>query len=152
MIISRKLLKDIIIDLKNQNRKIVFTNGCFDIIHSGHVHYLNEAKKNGDYLIIGLNSDDSVRRLKGESRPVNNQADRAVVLDSLKPVDFVTVFDEDTPFELVNELLPNVIVKGGDYSPEDVIGGETVIGNGGEIIIISFVEGKSTTNIINKMK
>lgn len=152
MIISKENLKKIISEQKKMNKKIVFTNGCFDIIHSGHVAYLNKAAKLGDFLIIGLNSDESVRRLKGKSRPINNQLDRAIVLDALKPTDFVVIFDEDTPFELISELIPDIIVKGGDYNPSDVVGGDIVTENGGEIVIIDFVEGKSSSNIINKMK
>jgi rfaE bifunctional protein nucleotidyltransferase chain/domain len=151
MIVSKEILKNIIIEQK-KTKKIVFTNGCFDIIHSGHISYLTEAKKLGDILVLGLNSDDSVRRLKGVNRPVNNENDRAIVLDALKPVDFVAVFSEDTPYNLIAELIPDVIVKGGDYKPDEVVGGSLVTENGGEVAIIDFVDGKSTTNIINKMK
>lgn len=152
MIISKENLKIIISEQKKQNKKIVFTNGCFDIVHSGHVFYLNETARLGDILVLGLNSDSSVKRLKGNGRPLNNQQDRAIVLDALKPVDFVVIFDEDTPQVLVSELIPDVIAKGGDYKPEEVVGGDVVTKNGGEIAIIDFVDGKSTTNIINKMK
>ncbi len=152
MLISVEILKNLLIEAKSQNKKIVFTNGCFDIIHSGHVYYLNEAKKMGDILVIGLNSDDSVRRLKGNSRPINSQNDRAVVLSALKSVDYVVYFEDDTPLNLISSLLPDILVKGGDYQIDDIVGADVVRNNGGSIITISFVEGKSTTNIINKMK
>lgn len=152
MIIERNSLLELISELKAAGKKIVFTNGCFDIIHAGHVTYLAKAKELGDFLVIGLNSDDSVKRLKGKSRPVNNQIDRAMVIDALKAVDFVTIFNEDTPFNLINDILPDILVKGADYSPENVVGADTVINNGGKLVLIELVEGKSTTNIINKMK
>mgnify|MGYP006284663807 CR=1 FL=1 len=152
MILERKILKKVVKDLKSKGKKIVFTNGCFDILHPGHIFYLNEAKKLGDYLVVALNTDNSVKRLKGENRPVNTQEDRAVVMDALETVDIVTFFHEDTPLEIVSELIPDVIVKGGDYKPEDVAGGEVVTKNGGEIRIINFVDGKSTTSVIERMK
>lgn len=152
MLISSKNLKNLLIEAKSQNKKIVFTNGCFDIIHAGHVFYLNEAKKLGDILVIGLNSDDSVKRLKGETRPINSQNDRAVVLSALKSVDYVVYFEEDTPLELISLLKPDILVKGGDYQIDNIVGADIVRSNGGSIVTISFVEGKSTTNIINKMK
>ncbi|MBX3043696.1 MAG: D-glycero-beta-D-manno-heptose 1-phosphate adenylyltransferase [Candidatus Kapabacteria bacterium] len=152
MLISDKLLAEITKELKKQGRSIVFTNGCFDIIHSGHTKYLTDSKKLGDILVIGLNSDDSVRRLKGLSRPVNSQIDRAIVLSALKPVDYVCIFNEDTPFELISKILPDIITKGGDYNPEDIVGADIVRKNGGQVVVINYVEGKSTTNIIEKMK
>lgn len=152
MIVKQELLTEIVKELKQQGKKIVFTNGCFDIIHPGHVSYLRESKRLGDVLIVALNTDDSVRKLKGESRPVNNQDDRAIVMDELKSVDYVTHFAEDTPFNIINNLIPDVLTKGGDYKAEEVVGYDTVTKNGGEVAIINFVEGKSTTSIINKMK
>lgn len=152
MILNRLTLSELIKELKALGQKTIFTNGCFDIIHCGHTKYLSEAKKLGDILIVGLNSDDSVKRLKGEDRPINNQKDRALVLDCLKPVDFVTVFDEDTPYNLINLLKPDVLVKGGDYKIDDIVGADIVKKCGGEVVTIDFVEGKSTTNIIRKMK
>lgn len=152
MILSIDLAKELAKELKTQGKTIVFTNGCFDILHCGHTTYLNEAKKLGDILILGLNSDDSVRRLKGENRPINNQSDRAVVMDSLKSIDYVVIFEEDTPFNLINAIIPDVLVKGGDYSKENIVGADIVENNGGNVVTINFVEGKSTTNIINKMK
>lgn len=152
MIISQELATIIAKELKNNGKKIVFTNGCFDIIHSGHIQYLKAAKRLGDYLFLGLNSDASVKRLKGENRPINNQEDRAIVIDSIKPIDFVVIFEEDTPFNLINKIIPNVLVKGGDYVPEDIVGYDIVTKNKGDVVTINYVEGKSTTNIINKIK
>lgn len=152
MIIERNELKKKCSKLKDEGKKIVFTNGCFDIIHSGHIYYLSEAKKLGDILIIGLNSDDSVRRLKGSERPINTETDRALVLDSLKFVDYVTIFDEDTPYDLINLLKPDFLVKGGDYNSDDVVGADIVRENGGIVVIIPFIQGKSTTSIIQKLK
>ncbi len=139
--------------LKNcrENRKIVFTNGCFDILHAGHVQYLEDAKACGDVLILGLNSDASVRRLKGPTRPVNSESDRAFVLAGLRSVDYVVIFEEDTPMSLINELIPDVLVKGGDWAIKDIVGAETVIGNGGEVKSLSFRDGLSTTNVIDKI-
>jgi rfaE bifunctional protein nucleotidyltransferase chain/domain len=151
MLTDLNLLADIIKQFKENNKKIVFTNGCFDIIHPGHISYLYESKKLGDILIIGLNSDDSVKRLKGDSRPINNQNDRAIVLSALKPVDYVVLFDEDTPYNLINAIKPDVLTKGGDYIAENIVGYDIVTHNGGEVIILNFVDGKSTTSIINKM-
>ena len=151
MLISRKLASEIVENQKKNGKKIVFTNGCFDILHVGHLTYMNEAKAQGDILIVGVNSDESVRRLKGLSRPINTEKDRAELLSGLKAVDFTVVFDEDTPMELIDELKPSIHVKGGDYKKEDLP--ETIIveKHGGEVRILKFVEGKSTTNIINKV-
>ena len=151
MLLSRKEISGECRKLKATGKKIVFTNGCFDIIHAGHVIYLTEAKKLGDILIIGLNSDDSVRRLKGKSRPVNNQTDRAAILSALKSVDFVTVFDEDTPFKLIRLLKPDILVKGGDYRAEDIVGYDVVLKNGGKVVVVPFVEGHSTSNVISRL-
>lgn len=152
MLLSRHLLSQIIAQAKTLGKKIVFTNGCFDILHVGHVTYLEKASKYGDIMVIGLNSDNSVRRLKGESRPINNENDRAIILTSLKSIDYVTIFDEDTPENLIKELTPDVLIKGGDYNIKDIVGAEYVKKNGGKVAIIPLVQGKSTTNIINKMQ
>ena len=136
----------------NIDKKIVFTNGCFDILHVGHIRYMQEAAKLGDILVVGLNSDESVKRLKGPERPVNNQDDRAEMLSSLEFVDYVVVFEEDTPYELIKKIQPDVLVKGGDYNPDNVVGKDIVEARGGELRLLHFVEGKSTTNIINKIK
>ena len=133
-------------------QKVVFTNGCFDILHVGHIRYLHEAAKLGDILIIGLNSDESVKRLKGPERPINNEAERAEMLGALGFVDYVAVFTEDTPLNLINMIQPDVLVKGGDYAPDDVVGKKEVEERGGKLVLIPFVEGKSTTNIIEKIK
>ena len=142
----------IVKDAKRNDKKIVFSNGCFDILHSGHCKYLSEAKKFGDILIVGLNTDKSVQKLKGESRPINKQDDRAFVLSSLKSVDFVVFFDEETPLNLINKIIPDVLVKGNDYEIKDIVGAEIVIKNGGKVVTVPLVEGKSTTAIIEKMK
>lgn len=152
MLVARELLGELCNELRRSGKKIIFTNGCFDILHVGHTRYLAESKRLGDILIVGLNSDSSVKRLKGDSRPVNSEPDRAEVLSALESVDFVSIFDEDTPYELIKCLIPDVITKGGDYNPDDVVGADIVRANGGEVIIINFVEGKSTTSVINKMK
>ena len=136
----------------NQNKKIVFTNGCFDILHKGHVTYLNEAKKLGDLLVIGLNSDASVKRLKGSERPINNERDRQYVMSQLKPVDFVEIFSEDTPLNLILKIRPNVLVKGGDWKIDQIVGAKEVILNGGEVFSLQFVDGYSTTSIIHKIQ
>lgn len=138
-------------ELRSHNKKVVFTNGCFDILHTGHVSYLNEARACGDILVIGLNSDASVKRLKGETRPVNSELDRKFVLENLKAVDYVFIFEEDTPLNLIKEINPNVLVKGGDWKVEQIVGSDFVIANGGEVKSLQFVNGYSTTNIINKI-
>jgi D-beta-D-heptose 7-phosphate kinase/D-beta-D-heptose 1-phosphate adenosyltransferase len=134
------------------DKKIVFTNGCFDLLHIGHVRYLQEAAKLGDLLVVGLNSDASVKRLKGETRPVNSEADRAELLCALGFVDYVVIFEEDTPYEIIDLVQPDVLVKGGDYSNSYVVGTDIVEARGGKLVLIPFVEGKSTTSIIEKMK
>lgn len=138
--------------LKEEGKKLVFTNGCFDIIHRGHIDYLNRAKALGDYLVVALNSDESVRRLKGEGRPINKLEDRAFVVANLKAVDFVVSFEEDTPFEIISAIIPDVLVKGGDWSIENIVGRDVVEANGGKVYSLPYVENYSTTNIINKMK
>ncbi|MDY2981077.1 MAG: D-glycero-beta-D-manno-heptose 1-phosphate adenylyltransferase [Fusobacterium sp.] len=152
MLIDKEFGKQLVEILKSQNKKVVFTNGCFDILHVGHLRYLNEAKKQGDVLIIGVNSDASVKRLKGESRPINNQFDRAEMLSGLKSVDYTVIFEEDTPEELIATLKPSIHVKGGDYKKEDLPETKIVESYGGEVRILSFVEGKSTTNIVKKIQ
>ncbi len=134
-----------------QNKKVVFTNGCFDIIHAGHVQYLQQAKELGDILIVGLNSDDSVKRLKGSSRPINNQQDRKIVLEALRSVDYVLIFEEDTPYNLINQIKPDVLVKGGDWKVEQIVGSDIVLENGGEVKSLLFIDGASTTSIIEKI-
>ena len=133
-------------------KSISFTNGCFDILHAGHIASLSEAASEGDILVVGVNTDSSTRRLKGEQRPVNDENSRALLLASLAIVDAVTLFDEDTPYELITTLLPDVIVKGGDYTMEQMIGAKEVLANGGRVVINPIVSGFSTTNIIQKIK
>lgn len=138
-------------NLKRDN-KIVFTNGCFDIIHAGHVRYLTTAKNFGDVLIVGLNSDNSVRQLKGASRPINNQADRAEVLLALKPVDYVIIFDELTAENLIAKVKPDIYVKGGDYTLKTLPEAKIVQSYGGRVEFVNLVAGKSTSNIIKKIE
>lgn len=138
--------------IKEEGKKLVFTNGVFDIIHRGHVDYLNRAKALGDYLVVALNSDESVKRLKGEERPINKLEDRAFVLANLKAVDFVVSFEEDTPFEIISAIVPDVLVKGGDWKIDQIVGRDIVEANGGKVYSLPYVENYSTTNIINKMK
>ncbi len=138
--------------LLNEGKKIVFTNGCFDILHRGHVTYLAEAKKLGDLLVIGLNSDASVKRLKGPDRPINNEDDRKYVLSQLKSVDFVETFTEDTPLNLILTIKPKVLVKGGDWKIDQIVGGQEVIADGGDVFSLNFVDGYSTTSVIQKIQ
>ncbi|MDY5050255.1 MAG: D-glycero-beta-D-manno-heptose 1-phosphate adenylyltransferase, partial [Candidatus Mucispirillum faecigallinarum] len=147
-VVAYNHIADIIKREKSFNKTIVFTNGCFDILHRGHVTYLKHAKALGDILVLGLNSDASVKRLKGPSRPVNNEQDRAVVLEALECIDYIVIFEEDTPLNLIKNVMPDILVKGGDYKAEDVVGKEYA----GRVEIIDFVEGYSTTSTINKLK
>jgi D-beta-D-heptose 7-phosphate kinase/D-beta-D-heptose 1-phosphate adenosyltransferase len=137
---------------QEKGKKIVFTNGCFDILHRGHVTYLNQARDLGDLLIIGINSDESVKRLKGLERPVNMLEDRAYVLSALKSVDYVIPFEEDTPLDLINLIMPDILVKGGDYTIDRIVGAQEVLAHGGRVEIIPFVPGKSTSAIIDTIK
>jgi D-beta-D-heptose 7-phosphate kinase/D-beta-D-heptose 1-phosphate adenosyltransferase len=132
-------------------QKIAFTNGCFDILHKGHIASLSQAAKEADVLIVGLNSDASTKRLKGEGRPVNNEQARATVMASLVIVDAVILFDEDTPLELIKKVMPDVIVKGGDYTLDQIVGAKEVMANGGRVVINPIVEGYSTTGILGKI-
>ncbi len=150
-ILDRATAPDLVKKLKDEGKKVVFTNGCFDILHVGHLRYLEQAKNEGDILIIGVNSDDSVRRLKGPTRPINTELDRAEMLAGLKAVDYTVIFTEDTPVELIEELKPSIHVKGGDYKKEDLPETEAVERNGGEVRILMLVDGKSTTNVVNKI-
>ena len=133
-------------------QKIVFTNGCFDVLHYGHVHYLAQARQLGDLLVVGLNSDASVRRLKGESRPVNPEQARAFVLAALEMVDYVCLFEEDTPYDLIAAVKPDVLVKGGDYAVDNIVGSDIVKGRNGDVVVLPFVEGFSSSSIIEKLK
>ena len=150
-ITPRNELKATVDRLKREGKKVVFTNGCFDILHAGHTRYLREARKLGDVLILALNSDSSVRSIKGPMRPIVPEAERAEVVASLDSVDYVTVFDELTPLELIEFLQPDVIVKGGDWAEKDIVGAEAVRKWGGRVAIMPEIEGASTTNIIDKV-
>lgn len=140
-----------ICDSLRPTKQIVFTNGCFDILHIGHIRYLQEAKKHGDVLIVGINTDSSVKRLKGPQRPIQSAPERAEILAALACVDFVTLFEEDTPLNLIKETMPHILVKGGDWKPEQIVGSDLVLANGGKVLSLNFVEGRSSTNIIDKM-
>jgi rfaE bifunctional protein nucleotidyltransferase chain/domain len=144
--------KTIIYGWKLLGKTCAFTNGCFDILHQGHIFSLGQAAKEADFLIVGLNSDASVQRLKGPSRPINNTDNRAIVLSNLAIVDLVVVFEEDTPLELINALMPDVLVKGGDYTIDQIVGAKEVVAAGGKVIINPIVEGYSTTGLIEKIK
>ncbi len=137
---------------KEIGQKIVFTNGCFDLLHQGHIAYLSQAKDLGGKLIIGLNSDSSIKRLKGDSRPINDESSRAIMLAALGFVDAIILFNEDTPLRLISTLLPDVLVKGGDYTKEQIVGAEEVEQHGGEVRTIPFLDGFSSTRIIQKIK
>jgi D-beta-D-heptose 7-phosphate kinase/D-beta-D-heptose 1-phosphate adenosyltransferase len=145
---TREELKILRIRFKEEHKKVVFTNGVFDIIHSGHIDYLNKAKVLGEILIVALNSDSSVKKIKGKKRPILNETERALVLSNLKPVDYVTLFDEETPANLIEELIPDVLVKGADWSVDKIIGSDVVLANGGEVKNIEFVNDQSTSKII----
>ena len=132
--------------------RLVFTNGCFDLLHAGHVEYLAQAQALGDLLVVGLNSDESVLRMKGAGRPIVPEADRAAVLAGLRSVDVVILFDEDTPLELIGALLPDVLVKGGDYDLDGIVGREVVEEAGGDVRVLPFVDGYSTTDFLNRLK
>ena len=136
---------------RDQGLRIVFTNGCFDILHRGHVEYLSKASDKGDVLVVGLNTDASVKRLKGEGRPVNDQEARALILASLDCVDAVVLFDEDTPYELIKAVRPDVLVKGADYKPEEIVGYDIVTSYGGKVETVPLVEGYSTTGILERV-
>jgi rfaE bifunctional protein nucleotidyltransferase chain/domain len=138
--------------MRREGKRVVFTNGCFDLLHSGHVRYLTEARGLGDALIVGLNSDRSVRALKGEGRPILNESERAEVLAALEAVDFVVVFDEDTPQELIARLLPDVLVKGGDWPLDQIVGREDVEATGGKVMSLPYVQNASTTDLIDRIQ
>ncbi|NHA04461.1 D-glycero-beta-D-manno-heptose 1-phosphate adenylyltransferase [Mucilaginibacter sp. HC2] len=146
------LLKTQVQNWQSKGLKVVFTNGVFDLLHIGHITYLAKAAELGEKLIIGLNSDSSVKRIKGESRPVNDQNSRAAILAALFFVDAVVVFEDDTPLNLISSLLPDVLVKGADYSVENIVGNKEVLANGGEVKTIDLVKGYSSTSIIEKIR
>src|SRR5919107_4819636 len=152
VILNREELLRVREGLRAEGRRLVFTNGCFDLLHVGHVRYLSEARRLGDALLVAINGDASVRVLKGAGRPILNESERAEILAALEAVDFVTVFDEDSPRALISEVLPDVLVKGGDYRPDEIHGREEVERAGGRVLSLPFVEGASTTGIIERVK
>jgi len=137
---------------KNQGKTVVFTNGCFDLLHPGHIDYLHKARGLGDVLIVGLNDDASISRLKGPTRPINPLADREIMLAALKSVDLVVPFAEDTPLKLISTLLPDLLIKGGDYEPDDIVGAKEVRANGGHVSVITFVDGHSSSSLIKRIQ
>ena len=150
-LVSREELVKIRQQARRQGQTVVFTNGCFDLLHRGHVEYLGEARKQGDLLVVGLNSDRSMRKLKGPQRPLIAQADRAKVLAALEMVDYICIFDEETPARLIQSVVPDVLVKGGDYQEEDIVGRDTVRAAGGRVVVVPLVEGFSTKDLIEKI-
>ena len=151
-ILDRNTLKNELDALGKKGKKIAFTNGCFDILHIGHVRYLREAKKTADILVLALNSDASVKKIKGEKRPLVPQNDRAEIMAALEFIDFVTIFDETTPLELINLLKPDVLIKGGDWAEDKVVGRDEIKKWGGKLTLIPEIKGKSTTSIVDKIK
>ena len=150
-ILERHVLAEYISQAKKEGKRIVFTNGCFDLLHAGHVAYLEKTKSFGDLLVLALNDDASVGRLKGPQRPLCSLEDRITVMAALRCIDVVTCFGEDTPLELIQTIMPDVLVKGGDYSIETIVGAQEVLDNGGNVEVVPYVEGKSTTELIDKI-
>lgn len=149
-VLNLNSLENILVQYRAENKKIVFTNGCFDLLHVGHITYLEEAKKLGDILIVGINSDESVKKLKGSGRPIQNENDRCQILAALRAVDHTILFSEETPLTLIEKIRPDILVKGGDWKPEQIVGSDFVLANGGSVKSLNFVNGKSTTSIIEK--
>ncbi|MFO7445957.1 MAG: D-glycero-beta-D-manno-heptose 1-phosphate adenylyltransferase [Ignavibacteriaceae bacterium] len=147
-VLNRDEMRSLRLSYKDENKKVVFTNGCFDLIHAGHLDYLIKAKALGNILIVALNTDASVRRIKGEKRPILRQDERAFIISNLKPVDYVTFFEEDTPAEIITDLVPDILVKGADWDIDKIVGKDIVIANGGEVKTIEFVNDQSTSKII----
>jgi len=144
-------IKKIVQNFKKQGKKIVFTNGCFDLLHYGHVKYLESAKKKGDILIVGLNSDNSVRKIKGKNRPIINENDRARIIAALESVDYVVLFNEETPLKLIKLIKPDILVKGGDWKKSEIVGKDFVISYGGSVKILKYIKNHSTSNLIKKI-
>lgn len=145
-------LQNKVAELKRRGKKIAFTNGCFDLVHLGHIDYLEKARAKGDILVVGLNSDASVKRIKGASRPIVDETSRSRLLAALAFVDFVVLFDEDTPEHLISAIVPDVLIKGNDYAISNIVGAETVLSNGGKVETVELVQGYSSSNIIEKIK
>ena len=150
-VLTRQEIISLRSSFRDENKKVVFTNGCFDLIHAGHLDYLIKAKQLGDVLIVALNTDSSVKRIKGDKRPILEQDERAFIISHLKPVDYVTFFDEDTPAEIIADLIPDILVKGEDWAPDKIVGKEIVEANGGEVKTIRFVHNQSTSKIIQQI-
>jgi D-beta-D-heptose 7-phosphate kinase/D-beta-D-heptose 1-phosphate adenosyltransferase len=148
---SLNALKNIILRLKKQGKKIVFTNGCFDLLHYGHVKYLEDAKNKGDILIVALNSDSSVRKIKGNKRPILSQNDRLGIIAGLESVDYVVLFNAETPLKTIEELKPDILVKGADWDRDNIVGSDSVKRSGGKVCTIKFMKGRSTTGLIKKI-
>jgi len=148
---QREDLRRIVEDLKMKGKRVVFTNGCFDLLHVGHIRYLEGARSLGDILVVGVNSDHSVRNLKGPNRPILPEEERAEILSGLESVNYITIFDEPTPLELISFLQPHILVKGGDWTKETTVGKEVVERSGGEVVILPFIEGSSTSNLIESI-
>jgi len=151
-ITSLQQAQDQVRQWKSEGNRIVFTNGCFDLLHPGHIDYLDRAAALGDQLIIGLNDDDSIRRLKGPSRPINPLPDRATMLAALRAVALVVPFSEDTPLKLISALMPDILVKGGDYQADDIVGAAQVRQHGGEVIVMPFIDGHSSSGLIQRIQ
>lgn len=151
-VLDSKTLTSALTHYRQHGKKIVFTNGCFDLLHVGHIRYLEQAAALGDILIVGINSDDSVKKLKGPTRPIQNQNDRAEILASLKAVNHTVIFSEETPYDLISKVLPHVLVKGGDWAIDQIVGSEVVLAHGGQVKSLLFIDGKSTTKLIEKSK
>ncbi|GBD89976.1 bifunctional protein HldE [bacterium BMS3Abin04] len=150
-IVKREELAKIRKELKESGKKVVFTNGCFDILHAGHVDYLVKAKSLGDILVVGINSDSSMKHIKDNKRPIITEEERSFIVSNLKPVDFVTIFNEDTPYKLISEIVPDFLIKGSDWDIENIVGRDIVEANGGEVKTIDFVTDQSTSKIIKKI-
>lgn len=150
-IVNRKKLASILENLRKKGHKIVFTNGCFDLLHVGHVRYLTEAKKKGDVLVVAINTDQSIKKLKGTNRPLTPEAERAEILSALAAVDFVTYFDQDTPAEIISQLKPNVLVKGADYKIKEIVGHDFMSRSGGKVVRVPLAKNYSTTKIIDSI-
>lgn len=148
---SQRELKNIILALKKRGKKVVFTNGCFDLLHYGHVKYLEDAKRKGDILVVGINSDASVRRIKGTKRPIINEQDRLKIIAALESVDYVVLFKEDTPFNIINLLRPDILIKGADWDKDKIVGRDIILRYGGRVATIRLIKGRSTTNFIRKI-
>jgi rfaE bifunctional protein nucleotidyltransferase chain/domain len=151
-VLNSENLADFFSKLRSSKKKIVFTNGCFDLLHIGHVRYLQEAGSLGDILVVGVNSDRSVQVLKGPTRPIQNQNDRAEILAALACVDYTVIFDEQTPERLIHEVRPDILVKGGDWKISEIVGSDFILANGGQVRSLQFIDGRSTTKIIEKSK